>query len=432
MRSSRKQKSTLYAEEPPLTPPSPEEVEALKRLRQTTPRRLTPGKKTRKGGGDTSSLRGWTYLDDSAENLLGIGSYGSVRIVRHDSLPNKLFALKVQQIKRKQNNDESDESYQEDIASERTRWTSEMELTRALYVEHKIGPAFVDSWMAGDFGYSVTEMWDDNLFASQVHMTQAQIEKIDQELQVLHSRGIVHADLYGTNILIRYVNNYIRLQSGKYEADPQAILEITMTDFGISDLRQNFLQGSDYGVFQQVIVKRGEWLEQFLRAEPRLMKAFVEFRAKYPHVKFEDGLPYCWNCLEKNVKRDMCNACTANPRRLWETQSHWAKVAFIGDQVAYFNELAKLEPFVLDTVFIWMLHQIPKFKSLCEQRVAHTWLPPIVCMQCSVSEATVYQCGRCNKVAYCGEACQAAHWERVHRRECNTQKQDEFRLYRLL
>jgi tRNA A-37 threonylcarbamoyl transferase component Bud32 len=84
-----------------------------------------------------------------------------------------------------------------------------------------LGPKFYDYWHCDHVGFIITDRWDSELSKSAV-LSKKQLEKLWQQIEKIHSMGLVHGDLLPNNILVK-VNK------------KNQITDITMSDFGVMD-----------------------------------------------------------------------------------------------------------------------------------------------------------------------------------------------------
>ena len=84
-----------------------------------------------------------------------------------------------------------------------------------------LGPKFYDYWHCDDVGFIITDRWDSELSKSAV-LSNKLLKKLWQQIEKMHSIGLVHGDLLPKNILVKLNKN-------------QHITDITMADFGVMD-----------------------------------------------------------------------------------------------------------------------------------------------------------------------------------------------------
>ena len=101
--------------------------------------------------------------------------------------------------------------------------SSEMHYSRLLS-QYNIGPTLIDTRVTSiGLGLIVTELWDtplwvDMIYSIYIHPPEHIISKIKNQIDQLHKLGLVHGDITGKNILVKF--------------DGPHIIDATVADFG--------------------------------------------------------------------------------------------------------------------------------------------------------------------------------------------------------
>lgn len=204
-------------------------------------------------------------LGSTGGGELGAGAHGKVVLGCLDD--NCMYAVKIIDLT-------EEEFYEE---AERTE----------LFDKLGIGPKFMGSCTVGMYGYIIMEKWDRQLDTENDIISKKIMDKLFNQIKTLHRNGYIHLDIMPKNILVK-------------EGKNGEVIDITLTDFGISDETDIFDENEsffdtiynyhvqNYGIEYKIIIEHPKlsktpmWLKpinlkskKYFRKNPELMDFMI-------------------------------------------------------------------------------------------------------------------------------------------------------------
>lgn len=121
-------------------------------------------------------------------------------------------------------------------------WKKEVDLT-ITFNKHGIGSKITDAWLCANetmegskvkkelFGIFAAEKWDGELKDDDCPSREI-IEKLENQVKIIHGMGLVHGDIFPKNVLVK--RNWFG-----------TVIDATLSDFGTVDTKENWMSSYD-------------------------------------------------------------------------------------------------------------------------------------------------------------------------------------------